>query len=293
MYIQGVDNVYDLNFNGREGDREGHLWRHLPAGRAGIFAAQFRIRRYRHAVRAVPHGRGGLHKYLADGKGIDGHKMALPAYDQCIKASHAFNLLDARGVIAVTERQSYILRVRELAKACGAAWLETAGGGAAGAGAMAPAAEACTSTMARKPKKPAPRKAPARSAPARRAPAAAPVDHRLVVASVGLAVPTPRGGSSIRTVRRGDCQRSLPDGGTRIVRLVRLGRKRGGKGSDSAAYDPASLDRNLVLTLFVDDDDFALFRDVFVRNPGGYDPGIRLWARTARRSSPQRRQASR
>ena len=55
--------------------------------------------------------------------------MALPAYDQCIKASHVFNLLDARGVISVTERQSYILRVRELAKACGAAWLKTAGGG--------------------------------------------------------------------------------------------------------------------------------------------------------------------
>ena len=49
--------------------------------------------------------------------------MALPAYDQCIKASHVFNLLDARGVISVTERQSYILRVRELAKACGEAWL--------------------------------------------------------------------------------------------------------------------------------------------------------------------------
>src|SRR5205807_6979853 len=59
------------------------------------------------------------------------HKLALPAYDQCIKASHLFNLLDARGVISVTERQSYILRVRELAKACGAAWLLTEGGGAA------------------------------------------------------------------------------------------------------------------------------------------------------------------
>ena len=55
--------------------------------------------------------------------------MALPAYDQCIKASHVFNLLDARGVISVTERQSYILRVRELAKACGEAWLKTAAGG--------------------------------------------------------------------------------------------------------------------------------------------------------------------
>jgi glycyl-tRNA synthetase alpha chain len=57
------------------------------------------------------------------------HRMALPAYDQCIKASHVFNLLDARGVISVTERQSYILRVRELAKACGQAWLATEGGG--------------------------------------------------------------------------------------------------------------------------------------------------------------------
>ncbi len=55
--------------------------------------------------------------------------MALPAYDQCIKASHIFNLLDARGVISVTERQSYILRVRELAKACCGAWLRTEGGG--------------------------------------------------------------------------------------------------------------------------------------------------------------------
>ena len=58
--------------------------------------------------------------------------MALPAYDQCIKASHVFNLLDARGAISVTERQSYILRVRELAKACGAAWLKTAGAGGLG-----------------------------------------------------------------------------------------------------------------------------------------------------------------
>jgi glycyl-tRNA synthetase alpha chain len=59
------------------------------------------------------------------------HLMALPAYDQCIKASHVFNLLDARGVISVTERQSYILRVRDLAKACGEAWLATEAGGKA------------------------------------------------------------------------------------------------------------------------------------------------------------------
>ena len=57
------------------------------------------------------------------------HGQVLPAYDQCIKASHVFNLLDARGVISVTERQGYIGRVRTLAKACGEAYLKTAGGG--------------------------------------------------------------------------------------------------------------------------------------------------------------------
>ncbi|OYY27893.1 MAG: glycine--tRNA ligase subunit alpha, partial [Azorhizobium sp. 35-67-15] len=69
-------------------------------------------------------------KYLAAGDAGERHLMAQPAYDQCIKASHVFNLLDARGVISVTERQSYILRVRELAKGCGAAWLKTEAGGA-------------------------------------------------------------------------------------------------------------------------------------------------------------------
>jgi glycyl-tRNA synthetase alpha chain len=73
-------------------------------------------------------------KYLAagwkDGK-REAHLMALPAYDQCIKASHVFNLLDARGVISVTERQSYIGRVRDLAKACGDAWVHTEAGRAA------------------------------------------------------------------------------------------------------------------------------------------------------------------
>ena len=72
----------------------------------------------------APAGEGG-----EGGSNRGRHLMALPAYDQCIKASHVFNLLDARGVISVTERQSYILRVRELAKACGEAWLATEGGG--------------------------------------------------------------------------------------------------------------------------------------------------------------------
>jgi hypothetical protein len=66
-------------------------------------------------------------------KGAEGNRqtLAVPAYEQVVKASHTFNLLDARGVISVTERQSYILRIRDLAKACGEAWLQTEGGIAA------------------------------------------------------------------------------------------------------------------------------------------------------------------
>ena len=56
--------------------------------------------------------------------------MAHPAYDQAIKASHLFNLLDARGVISVTERQAYIGRVRNLAKACADVFVQTPAGGA-------------------------------------------------------------------------------------------------------------------------------------------------------------------
>ena len=53
------------------------------------------------------------------------NKLSLPAYDQCLKASHIFNLLDARGVIGVAERTGYITRIRELAKGCGALWLSS------------------------------------------------------------------------------------------------------------------------------------------------------------------------
>ena len=57
-------------------------------------------------------------------KSLIENKLSLPAYDQCLKASHIFNLLDARGVIAVAERTGYINRIRELAKGAGSGWLE-------------------------------------------------------------------------------------------------------------------------------------------------------------------------
>jgi len=135
MYVQGVDRVYDLNFNGREGAEK------VTYGDVFLQAEQeYSRHNFEHSDTAMLFeqfrmAEGACKKYLeagwADGK-KERHLMALPAYDQCIKASHVFNLLDARGVISVTERQSYILRVRELAKACGEAWIATEAGGVRG-----------------------------------------------------------------------------------------------------------------------------------------------------------------
>jgi glycyl-tRNA synthetase alpha chain len=132
-YVQGVDSVYDINFNGRDGaDRisYGDIFKQAEQeySRHNFEYADTELL-FRHFKDAEGECRELLKKGEAEGR----HLLALPAYDQCIKASHAFNLLDARGVISVTERQSYILRVRELAKACGAAWLKTEGGGAVAA----------------------------------------------------------------------------------------------------------------------------------------------------------------
>jgi glycyl-tRNA synthetase alpha chain len=131
MYVQGVDNVFALNFNGLTDDKK------VTYGDVFLQAEQeYSRHNFEFADTAMlfeqfKMAEAACQKYLADGWSKDKkhHLMVLPAYDQCIKASHVFNLLDARGVISVTERQSYILRVRELAKGCGEAWLKTAGGG--------------------------------------------------------------------------------------------------------------------------------------------------------------------
>ncbi len=128
MYVQGVDRVFDLNFNGRTDDRK------LTYGDVFLQAEQEYSRfNFEHAdtdllLRHFRDAEAECKALLAKGSGGDKHLLALPAYDQAIKASHIFNLLDARGVISVTERQSYILRVRDLTKACCAAWLATDGG---------------------------------------------------------------------------------------------------------------------------------------------------------------------
>jgi glycyl-tRNA synthetase alpha chain len=112
MYVQGIENVYDLDFNGAgatygdvflQAEREYSAWNFEVADTETLF---------RHFADAEAECQRTLER-----------KLALPAYDQCLKASHTFNLLDARGVISVAERQAYIGRVRNLAKACAETWL--------------------------------------------------------------------------------------------------------------------------------------------------------------------------
>ena len=112
MYIQGVENVYDLDFNGagvRYGDIFLQAEREYSAHNFEVADTEMLLRHFLYAEKEC--------------QALLAARLPLPAYDQCIKASHRFNLLDARGVISVTERQAYIGRVRALAKACCEGWL--------------------------------------------------------------------------------------------------------------------------------------------------------------------------
>ncbi|QQP90173.1 glycine--tRNA ligase subunit alpha [Skermanella sp. TT6] len=112
MYVQGVENVYDLDFNGA-GVRYGDVFK-----RAEVEFSTFNFE-YADTDRLLRHFKDAE----AECRMLLDARLALPAYDQCIKASHLFNLLDARGVISVVERAAYIGRVRTLAKGCCEAWL--------------------------------------------------------------------------------------------------------------------------------------------------------------------------
>jgi glycyl-tRNA synthetase alpha chain len=116
MYVQGVENVFDLDFNGR-GVRYGDVFlrseREFSAYNFERADTDALLRHFQDAV--------------AECNALLEAGLVLPAFDQCIKASHIFNLLDARGVISVPERAAYIGRVRALAKACSEAWLRAGG----------------------------------------------------------------------------------------------------------------------------------------------------------------------
>ena len=122
MYVQGVENVFDLDFNGISG----------PGGMT-YGDVYLQAEQEYSAFNFETANTDLLFRHFADAekecRSLVEAGLALPAYDQCIKASHSFNLLDARGVISVTERAAYIARVRALAKACCERWLASPMGG--------------------------------------------------------------------------------------------------------------------------------------------------------------------
>jgi glycyl-tRNA synthetase alpha chain len=119
MYVQNVENVYDLDFNGAAGSERISYGQVFKRSEREFSAFNFE---YADTTKLFQHFRDAEQECAA----LLDRGLALPAYDQCIKASHNFNLLDARGVISVTERAAYIGRVRTLAKACCEAWLTRA-----------------------------------------------------------------------------------------------------------------------------------------------------------------------
>jgi len=111
MYLQGVDNVFDVKWVGdltyREVFHQNEVEHSEYSFRASDAALLFKL----------------FDQYEAECKRLSETNLPLPAYDYCLKCSHAFNLLDARGAINVSERQGYILRVRALAASCARGYL--------------------------------------------------------------------------------------------------------------------------------------------------------------------------
>ncbi len=116
MYVQGAESVYDLDFNGVAG-----------LGRITYGDVFLRAEREFSAYNFEFANTAKLFDHFADAEAecnaLIAKALPLPAYDQCLKSSHLFNLLDARGVISVTERAAYIGRVRAMARGCCEAWL--------------------------------------------------------------------------------------------------------------------------------------------------------------------------
>ena len=114
MFVQGKKNVFDLDWN-----NEGVKYKDV------FFQAEKEFSAYNFEFANTETLLKNFESTENECKSLLDKKLSLPAYDQCLKASHIFNLLDARGVIGVAERTGYINRIRELAKGCGALWLST------------------------------------------------------------------------------------------------------------------------------------------------------------------------
>ena len=114
MYIQGVENVYDIDFNG-QGVTYGEVFHQAEC--------EFSAYNFEHASTDIL--RTQFEYAEQECAKLLEKKLPLPAYDQCIKSSHLFNLLDARGAVSVTDRASFITRVRTLAKGCCETWIQS------------------------------------------------------------------------------------------------------------------------------------------------------------------------
>ena len=114
MFVQGKNNVFDLDWN-----NEGVKYKEV------FFQAEKEFSAYNFEFANTDTLLKSFENIENECKSLLEKKLSLPAYDQCLKASHIFNLLDARGVIGVAERTGYITRIRELAKGCGALWLSS------------------------------------------------------------------------------------------------------------------------------------------------------------------------
>ena len=114
MFIQGKKNVYDIDWNS-----DGVKYRDV------FYRSEKEFSAYNFEFADTKILFTNFENLEKECKSLLEKKLALPAYDQCLKASHIFNLLDARGVIGVAERANYIDRIRDLAKGSGKLWLES------------------------------------------------------------------------------------------------------------------------------------------------------------------------
>lgn len=121
LLLQGIENVYDLKWNNPDGPAP------MTYGDVALQMEQeFSAFSFEHAEAPM------IFRHFEDAEVMCRHleeqKLVLPAYEYCLKASHLFNLLDARGVLSVTERANYIGRVRALARKCCELWVENTHG---------------------------------------------------------------------------------------------------------------------------------------------------------------------
>ena len=114
MFVQGKNNVFDIDWN-----HEGVKYKEV------FFQTEKEFSAYNFEFANTESLLKNFELAEKECMTLLEKKLALPAYDQCLKASHLFNLLDARGVIGVAERTGYINRIRDLAKGSGAAWLNS------------------------------------------------------------------------------------------------------------------------------------------------------------------------